>query len=126
MKADRAHRPVHCGFPRAVQGVLKRVRNTIVKAVPGAEETILYRIPTYKLHGHLVLYLAGWAHHYSLYPSTDRLVAALEKELAPYWVSKGTIRFPLGDPVPVKLIDGLRSSGRRRSLRSMNFARRGR
>jgi uncharacterized protein YdhG (YjbR/CyaY superfamily) len=109
MKADRAE-PGNtdeyiAGFPRAVQGVLKRVRNTIRKAVPGAEETISYRIPTYNLHGRLVLYFAGWAHHYSLYPSTDRLVAALEKELAPYEVSKGTIRFPLGDPVPVQLIE---------------------
>jgi uncharacterized protein YdhG (YjbR/CyaY superfamily) len=109
MKADRAH-PGNtdqyiAGFPRTVQGVLKRVRNTIRKAVPGAEETISYRIPTYKLHGHLVLYFAGWAHHYPLYPSTDRLVAALEKEFVPYELSRGPTRFRLGNPVPVKLIE---------------------
>ena len=49
------------GFPRAVQAVLERVRNTIRKAVPDAEETISYRIPTFKLHGRYVLYFAGVA-----------------------------------------------------------------
>ena len=93
------------GFPPAVRGVLERVRRTIRKAVPRAEETISYRIPTYKLDGRYVLYFAGWKEHYSLYPSTDRLVAALKDDLAPYEVNdKGTIRFPLSKPVPVKLI----------------------
>jgi uncharacterized protein YdhG (YjbR/CyaY superfamily) len=91
--------------PEAVQRVLKRVRNTIRKAVPGAEEVISYKIPAYKLHGGPVLYLAGWKQHYSLYPATGRLVAAFKDDLAPYQVSKGTIRFPLSEPVPVKLIE---------------------
>ena len=96
------------GFPHASQVVLKRVRSTIRKAVPGAEEAISYGIPTYKLHGHNVLYFAGWKRHYSLYPSTDRLVAAFKDELAPYEVNgKGTIRFPLSEPVPVTLIAGI-------------------
>jgi len=93
--------------PEAVQRVLERVRNTIRKAVPGAEEVISYKIPTYKLRGRPVLYFAGWSQHYSLYPSTDHLVAAFKDELAPYKVSKGTIRFPLSEPVPVKLIEGI-------------------
>ena len=91
--------------PEAVQGVLKRVRSTIRKAVPGAEESILYKIPTYKLHGGPVLYFAGWRQHYSLYPATDQLVAEFKEDLAPYKVNKGTIRFPLSEPVPVKLIE---------------------
>jgi uncharacterized protein YdhG (YjbR/CyaY superfamily) len=93
--------------PETVQRLLRRVRSTIRKAVPGAEESISYKIPTYKLHGRPVLYFAGWSQHYSLYPSTDRLVAAFKDELAPYEVSKGTIRFPLSEPVPVKLIQGI-------------------
>jgi uncharacterized protein YdhG (YjbR/CyaY superfamily) len=91
--------------PEAVQGVLKRVRSIIRKAVPGVEEMISYKIPTYKLHGGPVLYFAGWTQHYSLYPATDRVVAAFKNDLAPYEVSKGTIRFPLSGPVPVKLIE---------------------
>ena len=96
------------GFPRNVQAVLRRVRSTIRKAIPGAEEVISYQIPTYKLNGRYVLYFAGWKEHYSLYPSNARLVAAFKDGLAPYEVNdKGTIRFPLSEPVPVKLIAGI-------------------
>ena len=91
--------------PEDVQAILQRVRSTIRKAVPGAEEVISYQIPTYKLHGGYVVYFAGWKQHYSLYPATDHLVSALENDLAPYKVNKGTIRFPLSQPVPVKLIE---------------------
>jgi uncharacterized protein YdhG (YjbR/CyaY superfamily) len=91
--------------PEAAQAVLKRVRSTIRKAVPGAEEVISYKIPTYKLHGTLVLYFAGWKQHYSLYPASGHVVAAFKDELALYEVSEGTIRFPLSEPVPVKLIE---------------------
>jgi uncharacterized protein YdhG (YjbR/CyaY superfamily) len=93
--------------PEAVQRVLARVRSAIRKAVPGAEEMISYKIPTYKLHGRPVIYFAGWKQHYSLYPSTDRVLAAFKDDLAPYEVNKGTIRFPLSAPVPVKLIEGI-------------------
>lgn len=91
--------------PEAVQGLLEHVRSTIRKAVPGVEEVISYKIPTYKLHGGPVLYFAGWRRHYSLYPATDQVVAAFKNDLAPYEVNKGTIRFPLSEPVPVKLIE---------------------
>jgi uncharacterized protein YdhG (YjbR/CyaY superfamily) len=94
--------------PQAVQGVLKRVRSAVRKAIPGAEEVISYRVPTYKLHGRPVLYFAGWKQHYSLYPATVNLVAAFKHELAQYEVNnKGTIRFPLSKPVPVRLIQAI-------------------
>jgi uncharacterized protein YdhG (YjbR/CyaY superfamily) len=93
------------GFPPAVQKVLERVRSTIRRALPGAEEVISYGIPTFKRGSHYVIYFAGWKQHYSLYPSTERLAAAFKSELQPYEVSgKGTIRFPLSEPIPVKLI----------------------
>jgi uncharacterized protein YdhG (YjbR/CyaY superfamily) len=93
--------------PKAVQSVLKRVRRTIRKAVPGADELISYNMPTYKLNGRPMIGFAAWRQHYSLYSSTDRLVAAFKDDLAPYAVNKGTIRFPLSEPVPVKLIEGI-------------------
>ena len=64
--------------PQAARGLLKRVRSTIRKAVPEAEEMISYQIPAYKLHGRPVLYFAGWKEHYSLYPATDHVVAAFQ------------------------------------------------
>jgi len=91
--------------PQAVQGILQRVRSAIRKAVPGSEEVISYQIPAYKLHGGPVLYFAGWRQHYSLYPATAHVVAAFQDDLAPYEVRKSTIRFPLSEPVPVKLIE---------------------
>src|SRR5688572_1830719 len=93
------------GFPRPVQTVLRRVRSIIRKAVPGAEESISYQIPTYKLHGRPVLYFAAFKEHYSVYPSNTRLVAAFKDQLAGYKRSKGTIRFPLSEPIPGKLIE---------------------
>jgi uncharacterized protein YdhG (YjbR/CyaY superfamily) len=91
--------------PEGVRKALQRVRGAIRKAVPGAEEGISYQIPAYKLDGGPVVYFAGWKEHFSLYPATGELVAAFEDDLAPYKVSKGTIRFPLSKPVPVKLIE---------------------
>jgi uncharacterized protein YdhG (YjbR/CyaY superfamily) len=87
-----------------VQAILQRVRSTIRAAVPSAEEVISYQIPAYKLPNGVVLWFAGWKQHYSLYPATGRLVGAFKDDLAPYRVNKGTIRFPLSQPVPVALI----------------------
>jgi uncharacterized protein YdhG (YjbR/CyaY superfamily) len=91
--------------PADVRVVLERVRRAIRKAVPVAEEGLSYQMPVYKLNGLAVLYFAGWKAHYSLYPASDALVAAFARELAPYKRSKGTIRLPLSQPVPVNLIE---------------------
>ena len=93
--------------PEATRGVLERVRRTIRKALPESEEVISYQIPAYKLNGRTVVYFAGWRQHYSVYPSNPRLVAAFRDKLDGYEMSKGTIRFPLSEPVPVKLIEGI-------------------
>jgi uncharacterized protein YdhG (YjbR/CyaY superfamily) len=93
--------------PEPVREILERVRSAIRKGVPGAEEVISYKMPTYKLHGWPVLYFAGWKRHYSLYPATGHLVRAFKDVLAAYEVNKGTIRFPLSEPVPEKLVERL-------------------
>jgi uncharacterized protein YdhG (YjbR/CyaY superfamily) len=90
--------------PDAVQGILKRVRTAIRKAVPRAKEMISYKMPSYKLDGADVLHFAVWKQHYSIYLASERIVAALRDELAPYKVRKGTISFPLSQPVPATLI----------------------
>jgi uncharacterized protein YdhG (YjbR/CyaY superfamily) len=94
--------------PRPVQAALERVRGAIREAVPGGEEAISYQIPAYKKDGRVLIYFAGWKEHYSLYPSSKRLEAEFKDDLAPYEVSgKGTIRFPVSQPVPVKLIGAI-------------------
>lgn len=90
--------------PPATRAVLERVRAAIRKAVPAAQECISYQIPAYKLPGGTVIFFAGWKAFFSLYPATASLVEALADELAGRIVSKGTIRFPLNEKVPVGLV----------------------
>jgi uncharacterized protein YdhG (YjbR/CyaY superfamily) len=91
--------------PEANRAVLERVRGIIHKALPRADEVISYQIPAYKVPGGIAIFFAGWKKHYSLYPASAALVAAFKDALAPYELSKGTIRFPLNDKVPAKLIE---------------------
>ncbi len=93
--------------PKASQGPLRKVRSAIRKAIPKAKESLSYKIPTYKIDDTVVLYFAGWAKHYSLYPCGPEVAATFKKELAPYEISKGTIRLPLSEDVPVKLITAI-------------------
>jgi uncharacterized protein YdhG (YjbR/CyaY superfamily) len=90
--------------PEDAKEVLERARSTIRKAVPKVEEVISYKMPTFKASDGVVLYLAAWKKHYSLYSATGRLLAALKSDLAPYKVNKSTIRFSLSEPVPVDFI----------------------
>jgi uncharacterized protein YdhG (YjbR/CyaY superfamily) len=93
------------GFPPDVRAALKTVRATIRKALPGAEEAISYGMPTFRHGGGYTIYFAGWKKHFSLYPVTTRLTERFKKELQGYETSgKGTVRFPLSEPVPVKLV----------------------
>jgi uncharacterized protein YdhG (YjbR/CyaY superfamily) len=91
--------------PAAARPVLRKVRAAIRKALPAAEEVISYQIPAYRMPGETLIYFAGWKEHYSLYPATAAVLAAMQDEIAPYVVSKGTIRFPLAQAVPAKLIE---------------------
>jgi uncharacterized protein YdhG (YjbR/CyaY superfamily) len=90
-------------WPEDVQTILERVRSTIRKAVPRAEESISYKIPAYKLRGDPLLYFAAWKQHFSIYPATATVIAAFKDDIAPY-VVKSTLRIPLAQPVPVQLI----------------------
>ena len=90
--------------PDKTRAVLEQVRAAIRAALPEADEVISYQIPAYKVPGGAALYFAGWKEHFSLYPASDRLVAALGDTLGGRLVSKGTIRFPLSEPVPAALI----------------------
>ena len=91
--------------PAGSRPTLQHLRRIIRKALPGAEETISYQIPTYKLNGRMVVYFAGWKQHWSLYPVTSAVRAALKTDLESYEISTGTIRFPLDEPIPTKLVE---------------------
>jgi len=90
--------------PAPARPVLRRVRQTIRKALPGCAEGISYRIPVFRVDGAMVIYLAGFQHHYSLYPATTRLIRALGRDAAAHLHSKATLRFSLTEDVPTRLI----------------------
>jgi uncharacterized protein YdhG (YjbR/CyaY superfamily) len=90
--------------PAPARAALERVRAILRKALHGATEGISYQIPVYKLDGVMVLYFAGFRRHYSVYPASAGVVAALGHELEGRLHSKATIRFSYDDPVPARLI----------------------
>lgn len=90
------------GFPKEVQLILKQVRATIMAAAPKASETIAYAMPAYKLNGPLV-YFAAFKNHIGFY-ATPTGHEAFAKELAAYKQGKGSVQFPLSQPVPLDLI----------------------
>jgi uncharacterized protein YdhG (YjbR/CyaY superfamily) len=89
-------------FQKNVGDVLEELRKVIRKSAPGAEETINYGIPTFKLKGNLVCF-AAWKNHVGLYPDTSA-IEAFKKELSPYKQAKGTVQFPLDKPIPFDLV----------------------
>jgi uncharacterized protein YdhG (YjbR/CyaY superfamily) len=88
--------------PSSVKAGLELLRKTIKTAAPGAEEMISYQMPAYKLHGMLAFFSAA-KKHYGFYPTASPILAFREK-LKPYKTSKGAVRFPLDEPIPVKLV----------------------
>lgn len=90
-------------FPKATQKVLEQVRKTIKKAAPASEESISYAMPAYKLNAKPLVYFAGYEHHIGLY-ATPSGHAAFEKELSKYKQGKGSVQFPLNEPMPLDLI----------------------
>jgi uncharacterized protein YdhG (YjbR/CyaY superfamily) len=90
-------------FPPEVQKILEKTRETIRRAVPEAEETMSYGMPTFKLSGKPLVYFAGWKEHLGFY-ATPSGNEAFRKELAPYQGAKGSVRFPLDQPIPYDLI----------------------
>jgi uncharacterized protein YdhG (YjbR/CyaY superfamily) len=90
------------GFPKDVQEILEKIRATIREAAPDAEETINYGIPTFTLKGNLV-HFAAFKKHIGFYP-TPSGIEKFENELSAYQGAKGSVQFPLDQPIPYDLI----------------------
>jgi len=89
-------------FPDDIQKTLEGLRAAIKAAAPGAEEKISYQMPAFALKGNLV-YFAAFKNHIGFYPTSSG-TEAFKKELSIYEGSKGTVRFPIDKPLPLKLI----------------------
>lgn len=91
------------GFPKQTQDRLRQVRLVIAQAAPDAEEAIRYQMPTFRLAGKNLVHFAGFAHHIGFYP-TPSGITAFKKELSSYKQGKGSVQFPLDEPLPYDLI----------------------
>jgi uncharacterized protein YdhG (YjbR/CyaY superfamily) len=90
------------GFPPNVKAILSELRSTIRQAAPQAVEKISYRIPTFYLNGNLV-HFAAFERHIGFYPGPSG-IAHFKKELTKYKSAKGSVQFPLDEPLPLELI----------------------
>jgi uncharacterized protein YdhG (YjbR/CyaY superfamily) len=90
-------------FPEETQKRLEQLRAAIHTAVPEAKEKISYQIGAFELNGKNLIGFAGWKNHISIYPIPSGS-AAFNKEVAKYADGKGTLKFPLDKPLPLKLI----------------------
>jgi uncharacterized protein YdhG (YjbR/CyaY superfamily) len=89
-------------FPKNIQDILQKVRQTIRELAPDAKEAISCQMPTFKLNGNLV-HFAAFKNHIGFYP-TPSATEEFQKELSPYKSGKGSIQFPLNEPIPYDLL----------------------
>jgi uncharacterized protein YdhG (YjbR/CyaY superfamily) len=90
------------GFPPDVREILQKIRMTIHEAAPDAEEKISYQMPTFFLKGNLV-HFAAFKEHIGFYPVPSG-IEKFKKELSVYKQGKGSVQFPLDQPMPYELI----------------------
>jgi uncharacterized protein YdhG (YjbR/CyaY superfamily) len=90
-------------FPKEVQEILERMRQTIHDAAPEAEEAISYQMPTFKLNGKSLAYFAAFKSHIGFYPIPSG-IEAFKNELSLYKTGKGSVQFPIDKPIPYDLV----------------------
>jgi uncharacterized protein YdhG (YjbR/CyaY superfamily) len=108
-------------FPIATQKILQELRSTIKAAAPDVQEKISYGMPTFTMNGKYLIYFAGWKNHISIYPIPSGN-QEFNQKIAPYISGKGTLKFPLDQPIPMELVtemvklllaDNLEKTGRK-------------
>ena len=90
-------------YPPDIQTILQKIRTTIQKSAPGAEEAMAYGIPTFKLNGKNLVHFSAFKEHIGFYP-TPSGIAKFKKELSTYEWAKGSVKFPLDKSIPYALI----------------------
>jgi uncharacterized protein YdhG (YjbR/CyaY superfamily) len=90
--------------PKPVQEILNELRARVRAAAPSATETISYEIPTFKIDGKALLYVAAWKQHIAVYPVPNG-DEALQRDIEGFRSGKGTLKFQLNAPFPYELFD---------------------
>lgn len=88
-------------LPEKIRDIIEKIRQTIKKAVPQAEEVISYQMPAFKFHG-MLIWFAAFKNHYSLF--APKALQVFKDELTSYETTKSAIKFPLDKPAPVQLV----------------------
>jgi uncharacterized protein YdhG (YjbR/CyaY superfamily) len=93
-------------FDPSIQKILAEIRYTIQKSAPGAQETIRYGIPTFQVNDKNLVHFAAFKSHVGFYP-TPSGIEAYKEELSKYKGAKGSVQFPINEPIPYKLISDI-------------------
>ncbi len=102
----------------AARKQLTRFRRLVRATVPGAVDAFSYGIPGFRLQGKVLVWYAGWKAHWSIYPITSAIQRTFARDLKPYPRSRGTIRFPLDQPMPIALVTRLLKARAREASRN--------
>jgi uncharacterized protein YdhG (YjbR/CyaY superfamily) len=111
------------GFPLDVQDILQKIRATIRQAAPEAQEKISYQMPTFALNGNLV-HFAAFKNHIGFYPIPSG-IEAFKEDLSPYKQGKGSVQFPLDQPIPYDLIARITAFRARENLERAKAKKKG-
>lgn len=90
-------------FPESTRRLLEAIRTTVKAAAPEASESLAYGMPAYKFKGRPLVYFAGYKNHIGFY-ATPTGHAAFSEELSKYKQGKGSVQFPIAEPMPLDLI----------------------
>jgi uncharacterized protein YdhG (YjbR/CyaY superfamily) len=90
--------------PEDVRETLESVRRSVLAVVPDATEKIGYGMPGFYVDGHPLVYYSAFKEHCSMFPASGGVIENLADELKGYGLAKGTIRFPIGEPLPPALV----------------------
>jgi uncharacterized protein YdhG (YjbR/CyaY superfamily) len=90
--------------PEPQRSTLAALRETLRRFLPEAEETISYGMPAFKLRGKAIAGYASFKNHCSYFPHSGSVLPELAEELSGYQWSKGTLQFPITEPLPEALV----------------------